>query len=399
MAGQNASVMVPLRAPDKQSFALISHLRWIAALLVVIQHVHQNVLAPYKLLLHQSVIARLVYGISGYGHVAVLVFFVISGFLVGGKAFDLLSSSNIKRDSWQFLVDRFSRIFIVLIPSLVVAAAALLLMLNLHPMEPFVFGSDSGYALAAPMAHDLHLSSWVRAALLLNGFFGGNLNCNAPLWSLAYEWFYYIAALALVLLYRRSFSLWGVLIMGYATVLCFAAALATPSIFIGALVWLSGAGARIALRAKWVSGNIFRYSGVVLVTSLLVVERFHTVNDLLWGVAIAFMIANTSWTTWHFASHTADYLSKFSYSLYVTHFPLMLACMATLHAIGVLPSRQTFSLRAVCIALGIVVITVLFAKAFASLTEDRTKLFRNWILNLRKPVLIEIKGARATSDD
>jgi peptidoglycan/LPS O-acetylase OafA/YrhL len=318
--------------------------------------------------------------ISGYGHAAVIVFFVISGFLVGGRAYDLMVSDDVRTDWTIFLIDRFTRIFLVLIPALAVTAIALAVLVSLHPVEPFLFGRDDGYSLPTPMADDFHWERWFGAVFLVNGFMTPTLNSNAPLWSLAYEWFYYIAALTFVLLYRRVFTRGGLLLVAYATVLLVLSILCNSDIVLSGFIWLLGGAARLALRYRLVSSRLTQYLGISFVLALTVTERFHEVPGIIWGVGIAFMIANTRWTDWHVAPKLADRLAGFSYSLYVTHFPVMLVSMGILYTVGVLPHRLPYSSSSVAIMFGILIATIIVARGFAYFTEDRTKSVRNRLL-------------------
>jgi peptidoglycan/LPS O-acetylase OafA/YrhL len=60
-------------------------------------------------------------GVITIGHEAVMVFFVLSGFLVGGSVLKLMS-----RDLWSwnnYLIKRLTRLWIVLIPALLLGLA------------------------------------------------------------------------------------------------------------------------------------------------------------------------------------------------------------------------------------------------------------------------------------
>src|SRR5204863_1384009 len=59
---------------------------------------------------------RILYFLSGYGHTAVVVFFVLSGFLVGGT---VIRSDRNGRWSWRgYVLQRGTRLYVVLIPAL-----------------------------------------------------------------------------------------------------------------------------------------------------------------------------------------------------------------------------------------------------------------------------------------
>jgi peptidoglycan/LPS O-acetylase OafA/YrhL len=59
-------------------------LRWISALTVLVWHLVVFLFVPYSQLQSPGVLLKMFYWATGFGHQAVLVFFVLSGFLVGG---------------------------------------------------------------------------------------------------------------------------------------------------------------------------------------------------------------------------------------------------------------------------------------------------------------------------
>ena len=92
----------------------LSASRWVAAFFVVIYHLYGiSVLnQPSPGLLFSGV-----HFFCGFGHIAVIVFFVISGFLVGGGAIFRLEDNGF--DVIDYFVHRAARIYTVLIPALI----------------------------------------------------------------------------------------------------------------------------------------------------------------------------------------------------------------------------------------------------------------------------------------
>ena len=65
-------------------------------------------------------IDRVLYRLSNYGHSAVMIFFVLSGYLVGGS---VLRATAAGRWSWRdYLLARGVRLYVVLVPALVLTA-------------------------------------------------------------------------------------------------------------------------------------------------------------------------------------------------------------------------------------------------------------------------------------
>ncbi|MDP9051525.1 MAG: acyltransferase family protein [Acidobacteriota bacterium] len=131
------------------------------------------------------------------GNESVMIFFVLSGYLVGGGVIKAL-----KRNTWSwktYLIKRLTRLWVVLIPALLLGVA--LDLTGLH------FFSNPGSIYLAPpqqsVVHDVarQLSGAVIAgnALFLQGILVGSAGSNDSLWSLAYEFWYYIAFPVLLL--------------------------------------------------------------------------------------------------------------------------------------------------------------------------------------------------------
>jgi len=147
-------------------------MRATAALIVFLVHLRGSAFVEFGALPQdqQGHFAKAIFGILRLGHEAVLVFFVLSGFLVGGQIIRRLGDGSF--DIGSYFIDRITRILVPLIPAclLTVALSAWLGGIPTNWMQ--VVGNMTG----------------------LNGVVVSGLPNNAPLWSLAYEiWFYVLA--------------------------------------------------------------------------------------------------------------------------------------------------------------------------------------------------------------
>jgi peptidoglycan/LPS O-acetylase OafA/YrhL len=173
---------------------------------------------------HQGPFVSLFYFATGFGHEAVMVFFVLSGFLVGGRV--LAEASRTTHVDWtKYSVNRLSRLYTVFI-------AALLLGWVLDSVG---YGYFDGFGLY-DQSHGTDMAVAQRSYIddLSAGTFFANLGMlqtiaappfgsNGPLWSLANEFWYYVMGPAL-----------AVTIFG-ATI---ARRLLHAGVFLGVLVWL-----------------------------------------------------------------------------------------------------------------------------------------------------------------
>ena len=359
------------------SVPLLSHLRWIAAVVVVFSHLEQNILnkggnfaatGP----LETGLVAKPLMGFGGYGHAAVVIFFVLSGFLVGGKLVELFASPRLRSEWPSFLVDRFSRIFIVLVPVTALTALILAALLWSVPDAPFVHSGLWTFDLIQPLTADLSWTRWAGALVMLNDVLVPTLDSNGPLWSLAYEWSYYIIGLAAVLAYRRVFSPPALVVILYGAALLLLSAFNQPNILFAGLSWVAGIAARLAFNADALRGRAMLLAGVLGTVLLLAIEAVVPLPDPVLGLGVALMIAHPAWRRWRWLDATGERLASFSFTLYALHFPLMLGIMGLLFAAGAIPPRLPFDLTGLATVVAVFAILMICARVFARCTEDQT---------------------------
>ena len=96
--------------------------RWMAALCVVTAHASSRILVPFQELGDAPLLAHAFYAVNGFGHTAVVVFFVLSGYLVGGKG--VVAAAQGRFDTRSYLAARVARLHAVLLPALLLTWGA-----------------------------------------------------------------------------------------------------------------------------------------------------------------------------------------------------------------------------------------------------------------------------------
>ena len=154
----------------------IDYFRFIAALIVCLVHVRAYLFVNFSQirLEDQTLINKIWFFVTRLGVESVVVFFVLSGFFVGGKALERFSNNNF--NAKEYFIDRLSRIFVPLIPAIFITII----------VNYIVSGWIDFPAVLANLAS-------------LQGVISPPLKGNGPLWSLSYEvWFYiFIGAIGL----------------------------------------------------------------------------------------------------------------------------------------------------------------------------------------------------------
>ena len=326
------------------------------------------------------------YALTGFGHQAVMIFFVLSGFFVSSSILRRLTKSDW---SWRdYAIDRGVRLYVVLLPGLVLGffwdfigshycnAAGI----YSAPLIPFGDGIVS---------EQLTWTAFFGNLLFLQSGLTTVFGSNGPLWSLFNEFWYYVlfpVLLSLILAaQRRSIKA----ICGYSAVAVLSAALLGSQLS-GFLVWL--AGFLIALTARhWAFGNSRKflaaaYSGVLGAISglCLFAARTHGSwigSDIAVGLTFALFLhgfLQLQLPLAAFGLAMAKTFAGFSFSLYVLHFPLLLLIRANL----IPGARWQPDWTHVTYGIGISIVVILYSYLIARMTEFKTGTVRTWIRDI-----------------
>ena len=276
-------------------FTQLDFIRGLAALLVTAGHL-RHLLFDSSTRLNEAGIQislpwKVFYGLTGLSHEAVIVFFALSGFLVGGK---VLSDLTDKRFSWPlFVLRRLTRLWIVILPALLLTLAFDLLgsQFALVPVYQGGFYEiySSGPTLDEPANHSL--STFLGNVLFLQKIYVPVFGSNGPLWSLANEFWYYVLFTSLfwIGLSRPRLGPRAATVV----VILFVAWMIPSSYWSGAFIWVSGALAAWASRqadfSRYFVSNVTRLAAAVLVGACLLISKMapHPIGGLVLGLAVA----------------------------------------------------------------------------------------------------------------
>ena len=357
---------------ERGAYFWMDCLRFGAATAVVLEHA-RDLLFLTNAEAHTSAAAwKLFYFLTGFGHEAVMVFFVLSGFWIS-SAVDRRADRG---DFWpQYMVDRMSRLMIVIVPALLLGGLLDLASLALH--SPYALGQSGALTLQEDIRPDLGLAVLLGNALFLQTIAVHTFGSNGPLWSLANEFWYYLWFPALLLTVQRK--------RPSLALASFAVALIAPSFLEGFVVWLMGAGLyHLDKRQTEPAGMagaarlLLPGTAAVLACALAVARLQHLgrASDLVVGGAFALFLwsllrANPA--PLRLARPVARFGAAASFSLYATHLP-MLVLLATIVPPG---GRSPPDLVRLAEFAATVLILLLFARGFAWATEGRTGLLRS----------------------
>jgi peptidoglycan/LPS O-acetylase OafA/YrhL len=384
--------------------------RWIAATLVVVSHVRLLFLAYKGSVQHLTAPIKALYAVANVGHEAVVVFFVISGFLVGGLSIRKIREGRFSLG--EYTAARFSRIYVVLVPALIVGG--LLDVIGLHwsnasglytTISPL---GDGSLNFKGSIADHLNFPTFVGNLLMLETIVTERFGSNGPLWSLVYEWWYYVlfGAVAVALTAHRQSARIAAGALGLIGLF-----LLPPVIVLWGLIWVLGAAAAIyvasplpkppiwlGILAMTVSAGVYRHMHSVELT--MGEHSWHAfLSDL--SITIGFCILTMSCARAGKALPGARFhrwAADFSYSTYLVHFPFVL-CVGTLTAtfFGV-PLAGQPTARSVAVAGAVLMLALTYAYVFSLVTEVhtpkvRTLLQRAMVRRAPKAVAVEQTGS------
>lgn len=304
--------------------------RWISASIVVISHAGGILMVTLsELPPSQHTAAQFIYSfVAGFAHPAVMIFFVMSGYLVGGSFGKQILSG--KPDYALYFSKRAARLLIVLIPALLLTVAL--------------------QYVAKPIADDLAIDVYNKASssadvgtFICNAAFLQNIFCsrfggNDSLWSLTHEAWYYvafplIASAALPISWRaRVFAVgsgFGILVLlnllqrsnvpiaPYAFIWGLGAIVAifpTPRRIPGPLV--VGCVFIVVLTSVRIAATVFDQNTFsVFIMDFLVAGVF---SALIWSMKVSKTLVSPMGGRWNKG------MADFSFSLYCVHFPILM---------------------------------------------------------------------------
>jgi peptidoglycan/LPS O-acetylase OafA/YrhL len=351
-------------------------IRGVSAIAVMLYHLRGLFFVDFPFLIDKSLVPSGLYAVTGFGHQAVVVFFVLSGYFIGANVMNLVGKG---RWMWRpYLVNRLTRLYLVLFPALVLGAIWDQIGVRIPQAASFYYGGL--YKFYSP---SVSLRSTIPVFLgnlfFLQSFVSPVFGSNGPLWSLSYEFWYYILFPTCVLAaaalpgFRNRVAYFGLTMF----LLWFVG----PQISLYFLIWLMGAlvsrlrRATVLVRQR--AQLVLSVGTGLIFFGVLGWNRTHQfssefVTDSAVGSFFAVwlytMVLGSRDDISPAYAALGKKLSGFSYTLYLIHFPALLLLRGLLDTKG---SWQPDP-RHLLYALGIALLMLIYAYVVAKFTEART---------------------------
>ncbi len=340
-------------------------LRGGAALLVCTGHLRAFLFVNLSSIASPTVVEYGFYAVTALGHQAVIAFFALSGYLVGGGACKaILDGRFVWRD---YILRRLTRLWVVIIP-------ALFLTLLLDALG-LALSNGAGYAGSYYAIYnsgpelggaDHSVLTFLGNVFFLQTILTPTFGSNTPLWSLANEfWYYFMFPLGAFAIFADRRKTTAILCGGAGILI----ALWLPwQITLLGAIWLFGAAGFMATPSVGRLSGL-RYGLCAAATPLLIagglvlsVVRHDVAGDIALGAAFAAALPVLATLPRGPRAYRAVTLgtSDISYTLYVVHFPFLAFVFFSTMA----PQRMTLGASGAAIFVLLLAVTLLVASGF-----------------------------------
>lgn len=371
----------PVCALTEQASAHLDMVRGLAAFAVLYSHWRSIFFVDWPQVMHRSALTSVLYGLAKFGHQAVVVFFVLSGLLIGRSVLKDIATG--KWSEKRYALHRFIRLEIVLVPAVFLCFFWDGMGQHLFPQSAIYLGT-SGIPVI-----EYRVSSWITPHIFI-----GNLlflqtivvppfGSDNPLWSLASEFWYYVLFPCLAIFFTSTFTFKRRMISGICFVVV--ALFIGNWMFEGFFIWLLGVALVYSpvpkfrtLQHYWtlLAVSALAMLGILLISITTAYPTTHAIFDHILGFFVAFFfyaLLHSPLPIGQMYKTAARKISGFSYTLYLAHMPFLVFCAALLNR------RSQPSVGRFIVPLGILFLTVVYSYCLAVLFEHNTNRVRKYL--------------------
>jgi peptidoglycan/LPS O-acetylase OafA/YrhL len=370
-------------APKRGSKAsvFLDVIRGGAAILVAVGHARFLLLEDAASLPSMGTPQMVFYFLTTLGPTAVMIFFVLSGFLVGGRVWTTISENGW---NWkEYAIARISRLYVVLIPAIVIGVPLDLLGSHFLGWTAPYRVPDYGSMLPESVRGAITPTIIAGNAIFLQEILVPTVGSNHPLWSLTNEGWYYAIFPLMVLLFARLSHLKKAIVVAF---LLAAFAFLPFSISLLGLVWLMGAGVALLPRLRRPTWLIALSSVALLGFLLGTSAKFIQVPGAAYAGYVSAYVVGSLVSLCLFGSlclldgpaptvlaKPAGFFSKISYTLYLVHTPMMVVLAALIVRDG---ERLAPTLASCGLVLGLLALSIVYAYVLWLIFERNTAAVR-----------------------
>lgn len=368
---------------------LLDLMRGLAAVLVCVGHLRAATMVDLGSAESPGLADTLLYALTSLGHQSVMVFFVLSGYLVGGS---VLTAGP--RFSWRtYAQARLSRLWTVLLPCLALTWAMDQIIVKLAPQVLSGAYAALWHSAPQPDRYDASLGTLLGNVFFLQTIKVPVFGSNGPLWSLANEFWYYVLFPLMFIAFAGQKTGITACQRWTAAALTVALGVLLPAdLLCGYAIWLMGVVAfvtpRVHMPSSGRSASTARWLQPAMATLAFLAaigfSKWATPKtwsapwgDFVLGMGVAYFVyhcvplsSSGAWPRW--MRHAIERLSDMSFSLYLSHFPLVMLIGASAY----LDERLQPSLLSWTVMLAWLVVLILAGHVVWWLCERHTSTVR-----------------------
>ncbi len=375
---------LPKKAIEKgltpSASAHLDSIRGLAAIAVLIGHSRNLFFMDWVHVGNKTKFLAFLYSITVFGHQAVMIFFVLSGLLVGSSVL-----RSIQKERWsasRYLVHRILRLEIVLIPALFLCFFWDMSGIHLFGLDGIYGGHTHASVMGYNIRHAISLPLFIGNAAFLQSWRISVFGSDNPLWSLAYEFWYYLLFPSLVLVFAPRNKLASRI--AYGTIFLTIVWIVRIGFLLYFPIWLLGIAIFYLPKPNipsHVTAGMLAFSAAIFVFDLLLV-RIYWRNDIVSDYSVAVSFAFLLYWLLHLPTKVSSIYSKAShglaassYTLYVVHMPLLVFISALL-GVG---KRWAPTPRHLIFLFSLNCGAWIYAYGVSRLFEARTNTVRRWV--------------------
>ena len=371
-----------------KQFYLLDLIRGSAALLVVMGHLRSLMFESWN---GGNIFKIIFYAVTSLGHQAVIVFFVLSGFFVRGS---FIADKN--KDMFKYSIKRISRFYTVLIPALVLTWIIDSIGIYLFKANALYGGYSDNYVLKYDVASRLNLETLFANMIYLQDIIYPTFGSNGALWSLAYEFWFYIIFPLLWFLFSSNKRNYKIVVFTAIVTMFYFLGLKG---FIYLLIWLIGVLVYSLYKEEDINKKIkqSRYKIILILAFIctllmsFVCRTWGLIADLFLGISFGLLllvILNSKEISSIYLRKIATFIANISFSMYAIHLPILVLIIAFFTK-GNVFEFNFMNLVKYLIILGCVIgLSFIFWRSFESKTyivnSYLSKLLRKWRTNLNE---------------
>ncbi len=296
------------------------------------------------------------FNLFAFGHQAVMLFFVLSGFVIHYSSYN----QSIKSDGfsiYSYLLKRIKRIY----PPFLFALALTFILdrIGLRLGYTIYSGATDFWLINKSIGSDLSLQTLLGNIAMLQKIVTPVWGTNGPLWSLTYEWWFYIVYIPVFFINKNHPARTAACIGFVYLISIFIPAESCPGITIihYFFAWYFGVIIADCYMGRF-PGMLSKSILTGYVISILMIATYFKNVSFMGDFYISFSFALFIYASLHFSSYlkvlnVLHPLSDFSYTLYVIHMPILVLISGWLqqHYNGALPAHVGYVYLGIAVCL------------------------------------------------